>query len=158
MVNIVRRADMMSDRDFDELEIRATIAPHSVKWPTQSLHWQRLHAVVDEARARVSRARTEMDEIDRNTDLSREEKQDQRCELAAQALAEFDASKTLVRARQAVRYDGSPDMLKALAEAEAGWERAMDKIAERAAQTKGPDMRRNPSWGVYSRIFPAAKR
>jgi hypothetical protein len=33
-------------------------------------------------------------------------------------------------------------MLKALEQAEAGWERAMDKIAERAAQTKGPDIRR----------------
>jgi len=47
-----RRADMMSDRDFGELEIKAMIAPHSVKWPTHSLLWQRLHAVVDEARAR----------------------------------------------------------------------------------------------------------
>ena len=88
---------MMSDRDFGELEISATIAPHSVRWPTETLPWQKLHAVVDEARACVSRARTEMDKIDRNAGLSREEKQDQRCEIAAQAFAEFDASKTLVR-------------------------------------------------------------
>jgi hypothetical protein len=35
-----------------------------------------------------------------------------------------------------VRYDGSGDMLKALDEAERGWQRAINKIAERAAQTK----------------------
>jgi hypothetical protein len=58
------------------------------------------------------------------------------------ALAEFKASKTLVRAREAVRYDPSPATLKALQQAEAGWERAMDKIAERAGRTKGPDTRR----------------
>jgi len=39
-------------------------------------------------------------------------------------------------------HDGSPAMLKALEQAEAAWERAMDKIAERAGLTKGPDTRR----------------
>jgi len=34
----------------------------------------------------------------------------------------------------------SPDMLKALEQAEAGWEGAMDKIAERAGASKSPDM------------------
>ena len=51
--------------------------------------------------------------------------------------AEFDASRMLVRAREAVRCDASPATLKAL-EQEAGWDRAMNKIAERAAQTKAP--------------------
>jgi hypothetical protein len=41
-------------------------------------------------------------------------------------------------AREAVRYDASPAILKALEQAETGWERAMDKIAERAGQTKVP--------------------
>jgi hypothetical protein len=122
---------MMSDRDFGELEIKATIAPHSVKWPTESLHWKKLHAVVDEARERVSKAHAQMDEID-GGDLSEEEKQHQRCEVAAQALTEFEASKTLNRAREGVRYDGSAHMLKALEQATTGWNRAMDKIAERA--------------------------
>jgi hypothetical protein len=36
----------------------------------------------------------------------------------------------------------SHDALKALEQAEAGQERAMDKILERAAQTKVPDVRR----------------
>ena len=32
--------------------------------------------------------------------------------------------------------------LKAMKEAEQGWQRAMDKIAERVSLTKGPDRRR----------------
>jgi len=32
--------------------------------------------------------------------------------------------------------------LKAMKEADAGWQRAMDKIAERAGRSKGPNMRR----------------
>jgi hypothetical protein len=36
--------------------------------------------------------------------------------------------------------------LKALKEVERDWQRAVDKIAERASLTKGPDMRRNLSW------------
>jgi hypothetical protein len=39
------------------------------------------------------------------------------------------------RARDAVGYDASRATLKALEQAEAGWERAMNKIAERAGRT-----------------------
>ena len=88
----------------------------------------------------MSKASTRMDEIDGKADLSREEKQHMCSEVLAHALAEFEASKTLMRARQAVRYDGSPATLKALEQAEAGWNRAMDKIAERSAQIKSPGM------------------
>jgi hypothetical protein len=127
---------MMSDREFSEREIKATIVPHSVKWPTASLHWQKLHAVVDEARSRVSKAYSQMDEIDRNSDLSDEEKHHVRSEVADQAFAEFDASKTLVRARGAVKSDPSPAMLNALEHAEAGWDRATNRIAERVGRTR----------------------
>ena len=34
------------------------------------LHWQRLHEAVNEARERVSKAYMQMDEIDRDADLS----------------------------------------------------------------------------------------
>jgi hypothetical protein len=80
-----------------------------------------------------------MDEIDCKAELSREDKHHQRCEVAAQALAELEASKTLMRAREAVRHGASPGMLKALEQAEAGWKRAMDKIAERAGRTTGQE-------------------
>jgi hypothetical protein len=38
------------------------------------LHWQRLHEAANEARERVSKAYVQMDEIDRNADLSRDGK------------------------------------------------------------------------------------
>ena len=98
------------------------------------------------------------DEIDRNADLSPEGKYRQRSKSAAQAIADFEASKTLARARGAVelvvaKHNGeqpvSPEIaeardatLKAMKEAEQGWRRAIDKIAERTGRTTGPNMRR----------------
>jgi hypothetical protein len=108
------------------------------------LHWQRLHEAVNEARERVSKAYVQMDEIDRNADLSRDGKYRQRCKTAAQAIADFEASKTLARAREAVELavikhqveqNVSPEIakardatLKAMKEAEQGWRKAIDKI------------------------------
>ena len=97
-----------------------------------------MHAVATEVRERVSKAYAQMDEIDGISNLSREEKQHKRCEVADHAIWEFEVSKTLVRAREAARCDGSPAMLKALEEAETAWERAMNKIAERAGRPKAP--------------------
>jgi hypothetical protein len=73
----------MNDKEFSELQLRATIVPQQVRWPAQYLHWQRLHEVASEARERVSKAYKEMDEIDRNSDLSREGKERQRSKTAA---------------------------------------------------------------------------
>ena len=65
----------MDDKAFDELQLRMTIVPQQARWPAPDfVHWQRLHAVADEARERVSKACAQMDEIDRNPDLSREGK------------------------------------------------------------------------------------
>ena len=99
-----------------------------------------------------------MDEIDRDADLSRDGKYRQRSKTAAQAIADFEASKTLARAREAVELavakhnveqqvsseiaDDSEVTLKAMKEAEQGWRRAIDKIAERASLTKVPSTRR----------------
>jgi hypothetical protein len=105
----------------------------------------------------VSKAYRQMDEIDLNADLSRDGKYRQRSKTAAQAIDDFEASKTLARARQAVELavakhnveqHVSPEIaeardatLKAMKEAEQGWGRAIDKIAERASLTKGPNTR-----------------
>ena len=128
------------------------IVPQQVRWPApEYLHWQRLHEAANEARERVSKAYMQMDEIDRNADLSREGKERQRRKAAAQAIADFEASKTLARAREAVelavaKHDIEPEArdatLKAMKEAEQGWSRAMDKIGERASLAKGPITRR----------------
>jgi hypothetical protein len=46
------------------------------------------------------------------------------------------------RDHQRVSKEIADAALKAMKEAERGWQRAMDKIAERAGQTKRPDTRR----------------
>ena len=65
------------------------------------------------------------------------------------------SSRTLARAREAVSHviqqwkrdeqhvstEIAEATMKAMKEAEAGWQRAMDKIAERASLTKGPNTR-----------------
>jgi hypothetical protein len=94
------------------------------------------------------------DQIDRSSDLSRDGKHQQRSKITAQATADFDASKALTRAREAVRQvveqwnrdDVSPEiakarvaLLKAMKEAESGWQRAIDLISECAGRTTGPN-------------------
>jgi hypothetical protein len=146
----------MKDKEYDELELRAMIVPKQASWPApEYVHWRRLHEAANEARERVSKAYTQMDEIDSNADLSRDGKYCQRSETAAQAIADFEASKTLARACEAVSHviqqwkrdeqhvstEIAEATMKAMKEAEAGWQRAMDKIAERASLTKGPNTR-----------------
>ena len=85
----------------------------------------------------------------------------QRCAIADQAIADFEASKTLARAREAVelavaKHDIEQHVRdatrKALKEAEHGWQRVIDKIAERAILTKSPA----PNWrAVALRAFRA---
>ena len=143
---------MMSDKEFAELELRVTICPEQCEWPKpEYVHWQKLHEAANEARERVSKAYMQMDEIDRNADLSPEGKYRQRSKTAAQAIADFEASRTLVRAREAVelavaKHHIEPEVrdatLKAMNQAEQGWQKAIDKIAERVSLTKGPDTRR----------------
>ena len=88
----------MNDKEFSELQLRMMIVPHQVGWPApEYLHWQLLHETVNEARERVSKAYVQMDEIDRNADLSRDGKDRQRRKTAAQAIADFEASQTLAR-------------------------------------------------------------
>jgi hypothetical protein len=145
---------MMSDKEFAELELRASVCPAQFGWPKPDyVPWQRLHDAANEARARVTKAYTQMDEIDRNASLSSGIKYRRHCEIADQAIADFEASKTLARAHQAVEVamskhnfervspeiaQDSEATLKAMKEVERAWQRAMDKIAERAAQTKVP--------------------
>ena len=152
MVNVNVKECKMNDREFSELQLRMTIVPQQVRWPApEYVHWQRLHAVADEARERVAEAYVQMDEIDRDADLSHDGKERQRRKAAAQAVADFEASKTLARAREAVEVAVAKNSIKpeardaaqkAMKEAEQGWSRAMDKIGERASLAKAPDTRR----------------
>lgn len=66
----------------------------------------------------------------------------------AEAIAEADLSKTLMRTREAVERVGAhptPEAakdrdaaLRAMKEAKYGWQRAIEKIAERAGRTRVP--------------------
>jgi hypothetical protein len=140
----------MNDKEFSELQLRATIAPGQVRWPApEYLPWRLLHEAANEARERVSKYYRLADQIDSNTALSPDDKYRLRLEIADEAIADFEASKTLARAREAVELavakNDSADgvgMLKAMKETERGWQRAMDKIAERAGLTKTPYTRR----------------
>ena len=66
-----------------------------------------------------------------------EAKEHQRRKAWAQAIADFEGSKTLARARESVELAVAKNLkpeardatLKAMKEAEVGWQRAMDKIA-----------------------------
>jgi hypothetical protein len=94
---------MMSDKEFAELELSAVICPEQFRWPKpEHAHWQKLHEAASEARERVRQARMQMDEFDRNIDLPRDDKYHQRSKIADEAIADFEASKTLTRAREAV--------------------------------------------------------
>ena len=146
---------MMSDKEFAELELRATICPGQTRWPAADLpHWQRLHQAANEARSRVSKAHMQMDEIDRDADLSPDDKYRKRSMTADQAIADLEASDTLMRAREAVASNQSPATLKALEQTEIGWRRALDKIAERAGKYlhTRPAMHERVFWGAYGRL------
>lgn len=150
---------MMSDKDFLKLELRATICPGQCQWPKpENIIWEKLHEAANEARARVSKFYTSADEIDRNAGLSRDDKYRERSKIGEEAIADFQASKTLARARNAVELavakrncEGhfsleiardSETALKAIKELEEGWNKGIDKLAERTGRTTGPNMRR----------------
>ena len=145
----------MDDREFSELHLRVTIVPEQARWPEpEQLHWQKLHDAVQEARSRVGRYYRLADEIDRNVSLSSDAKYKQRSKAATEAIAGFDSSKTMVLACETVERlvtqrnsaeNLSPKMaedtdavLRATKEMEKGWQRAIDKIAERSCQSRGP--------------------
>ena len=60
-------------------------------------------AAANEARDRVRKAYMQMDEIDRDAGLSADDKYRQLSNTAAQAIADFEASRTLARAPSQIR-------------------------------------------------------
>ena len=230
----------MNDTEFKSVQLKALICPQQARWPRPDVEvtrkgeafvmlggqWPKLHAAMDEARERVSKAWARMDEIDADGDLSNEGRIRKKKTLATEAIADFQNSKTLEAAKAVVsrlkakwseetglptnppsnigdammqaeirshlaamkgsKMDflakhaidprvaaavlGAPPFLsglsdteavvvkrrieqyvapevvkvreatlRALQEAEGGWQRALDKIGERAGLTKGPN-------------------
>jgi hypothetical protein len=93
----------MNDKEFSELELRATIVPQQVKWPApEYLHWQKLHRCADEARERVAQAWAAFDAIDNDSDLSPEGRERKKKKVADEASAGFKESRTLTAAKEVV--------------------------------------------------------
>ena len=88
--------------------------------PTEHLHWQRLGAAADEARSRLGKFLEAVDETGADGRLSREGKAEERKKAAEKALAAFDGSKTLERARESV------------ASVMASWEAKITKLVQPA--------------------------
>jgi hypothetical protein len=93
----------MEDKQFDDLKLRMAITPQQAKWPEPRFnHWEKLHAVPDEARRRVAKAFAAMSEVDNNPDLTAEGKAKARQAIATKAIAAAQSSKALQNAREAV--------------------------------------------------------
>ena len=103
----------MDDKDFQVLELKAMICPQQSRWPAPNVEvsrnandtftmrggvWPKLHAVVDEARDRMSKAWIAMDETDADKDLSNEGQVRKKKRLAVDAIGGFQKSQTLQNA------------------------------------------------------------
>jgi len=90
----------MQNSEFEALQLKATIVPTQARWPEPVvIHWQKLHACVNEARERVAHASATIAEIDKNADLSPDGKVRQKRRVALEALSEFEKSNTLAAAK-----------------------------------------------------------
>ena len=93
----------MDDRQFLQLELRATIVPQQARWPAPDyVHWKRLHEAADTARGIAAKVLEKIAEIDKDPDLSPAGKARQRAKAATEAIALLEYDKALNRAREAV--------------------------------------------------------
>jgi hypothetical protein len=93
----------MDDKTFTEHGLKLSICPAQARWPEPKvLHWQALHRCADEARERVAQAWAAISEIDADKDLSSEGKARRRKKVTDETIADFERSKTLISAKDAV--------------------------------------------------------
>jgi hypothetical protein len=93
----------MDDKAFTEHGLKLSICPTQARWPEPKvLHWQALHRCADEARDRVAQAWAAISEIDADKDLSSEGKARRRKKVTDETIADFERSKTLISAKDAV--------------------------------------------------------
>ena len=108
----------MDDYQFELLRIKAAVCPSKDRWPAPDvqvsimgdnptifdgmLHWSALHAAVDDARDRVTKAFAKMAAIDGDRNLSPAGRDLKKREIVDAAIAGFEKAKTLATARDAV--------------------------------------------------------
>ena len=93
---------MMTDKEFRELELKASIAPSQSQWPTDYVYWQHLGTAAKEARSGLGKFLEVVDEIEGDPRLSREGKAEGRKKAAEKALSALMDSTTLARAQESV--------------------------------------------------------
>ena len=108
----------MDDYQFELLKIKAAVCPSKDRWPSPDvqvsimgdkptisggmLHWSALHAAVDDARGRVTKAFAKMAAIDGDRNLSPAGRDLKKREVADAAIASFENAKALAGARDSV--------------------------------------------------------
>jgi hypothetical protein len=61
----------VDDKEFEALQLRASLCPHREEWPNEHLHWQLLGKCVDDLRARVSTASDLIRAVDQDANLNK---------------------------------------------------------------------------------------
>jgi hypothetical protein len=84
------------------LDIQAAIAPVALRWPTGTIHWDRLREAVEVARAIVGRVDAECRAVEQDKDLSPEGASRRRADIGRRALQELENFRPLRAAEQAV--------------------------------------------------------
>jgi hypothetical protein len=92
----------MKDADFNALKLRTQLMPSRSRWPTETLHFQKMHRVADKVMCLVTETYEQLAEIDANPDLSPDGRKRQRAAIGAKALAEFQSAKELAFACEGV--------------------------------------------------------
>ena len=110
----------MDDYQFELLQIKAAVCPSKDSWPSPdvqvsimgdrptikggALHWSALHACVDDARDRVTKAFAKMAAIDGDKNLSAAGKESKKKGIAEAAITDLEKSKSLSAARKSVEH------------------------------------------------------
>jgi hypothetical protein len=140
---------MMSDTDYQSLQIRASVTPSAESWPqpdfstasikgdkptlgdSGELFWVALRAAVDEARERVLKTMGTMAAINEDKALSATGREEKRQAAASKAVAAFESSTKLKQARDAVERkvaEWDKELFKAI--------KAPETLSESVVQTE----------------------
>ena len=93
----------VDDKEFEALQLRASLCPHREEWPDEHLHWQLLGGCIDDLRERVSTAYELMSAVDQDANLSSEGRQNQKAKIAQEAIADLKATdRRFAKARESV--------------------------------------------------------
>lgn len=115
-------AQQVDDKEFEALQLRASLCPHREEWPDEHIHWQLLGGCIDDLRKRVSTVHNLMSAVDRDINLSSEGRRNQKAKFAQEAIADLKATdSSLAKARESV------------SSMQARWQQKVDEILKQPA-------------------------